>query len=468
MKLLLVLLAAPLVAQQYDVVLANGRVVDPESGLDAIRHVGIRGSEIAAVSASPLQGKTVVDAKGLVVAPGFIDIHSHGQTDENYRFKARDGVTTALEMEVGVSPVKSWYAAREGKALVNFGATAGHIPAVMRVLRDTGEFLPRDHAMDRAATAGELKEIETLMTQGLKEGALGFGFGIAYLPKTPREQIYELLAVAAREKVGSFMHLRYAGAVEPDAIDAVQEVIADAAATGAIVHIVHITSTAMRQTTACLKLIQGARSRGLHITTEAYPYTASQTGIESAIYNEGWQERLQISYKDLQWVASGERLTADSFARYRKQGGMVIGHSIPEDVVRTAMSSPLVMIASDGLLDQGKGHPRAAGTFARVLGRYSREQELMPLMDAIRKMSYMPAQLLQDSVPAMRKKGRIKVGADADITVFDAGRVIDKATFENAAQYSEGIEYVLVNGVVVVRRGAVVGGVLPGRGIRRF
>src|SRR6185503_16340228 len=134
MKLLLVLLASALLAQQYDLVLANGRVMDPESGLDAIRHVGIRGSEIAAVSASPLQGKTVVDAKGLVVAPGFIDLHSHGQTPENYRFKARDGVTTALEMEVGVSPVESWYGAREGKALVNFGATVGHIPAVMRVL----------------------------------------------------------------------------------------------------------------------------------------------------------------------------------------------------------------------------------------------------------------------------------------------------------------------------------------------
>ena len=459
MKLLLVLLAAPLLAQQYDVVLANGRVMDPESGLDAIRHVGIRGSEIAAVSASPLQGKTVVDARGLVVAPGFIDLHSHGQTPENYLLKARDGVTTALEMEVGISPVASWYAAREGKALVNYGATVGHIPAVMRVLRDTGAFLPRDQAVNRAPTSAELKQIETLMVQGLKEGALGFGFGIAYLPKTPREQIYELLGVAAREKVGSFMHLRYAGAVEPDAIDAVQEAIADAAATGAAVHIVHITSTAILQTAACLRMIQGARDRGLRITTEAYPYTAGQTSLDSAIFNEGWQERLQIGYKDLQWVATGERLTADSFARYRKQGGMVIIHSIPEAVVRTAMASPLVMISSDGLFDHGKGHPRAAGTFARVLGRYVREQKVMTLTDAIRKVSYMPAQVLQDFVPAMRKKGRIAPGADADITVFDAVRVRDKATFEDAAQYSEGIDYVLVNGVFVVRNGAFVSGV---------
>src|SRR2546422_1365162 len=153
MKLLLILLAAPLLAQQYDVVLANGRVIDPESGLDAIRHVGIRGSEIVAVSASPLQSKTVVDAKGLVVAPGFIDLHSHGQTPENYLLKARDGVTTALEMEVGISPVASWYAGREGKALVIYGATVGHIPAVMRVLRDTGAFLPRDQAVNQIGRA---------------------------------------------------------------------------------------------------------------------------------------------------------------------------------------------------------------------------------------------------------------------------------------------------------------------------
>src|SRR5437867_306228 len=431
MKLVLILLAAPLLAQQYDVVLANGRVIDPESGLDAIRHVGIRGSEIAAVSSSPLQGKTVVDAKGLVVAPGFIDLHSHGQTPENYRFKAFDGVTTALEMEVGVSPVAPWYAERRGAALVNFGATAGHIPIVMRVLHDTGTFLPRDHAISRAVTLAELKQVESQMVEGLKEGALGFGFGIAYLPKTPREQIFELLGLAAREKVGSFLHLRYGSAVEPDAIDSVQEVIADAAATGAAVHIVHITSIAARQTDACLRMIQGARDRGVRVTTEAYPYTASQTRIESAIFRDGWQERAEIGYHGLQWVATGERLTAESFARYRKQGGSVIMHKIPEETVRTAMASPLVMIASDGGLTEGKGHPRSAGSYARVLGLYVREQKVMSLAEAIRKMSYMPAQVLEEYVPAMRKKGRIKPGADADITVFDPARVKDKATFRS-------------------------------------
>src|ERR1700690_1852588 len=151
MRLLLLLIAmSALSAQQYDLVLANGRVMDPASGLDAIRNVAIRDGKIAAVSAAPLRGKTVVDVKGLVVSPGFIDLHSHGQTPENYRFKARDGVTTALELEVRVSPVSEWYRAREGQALINFGATSGHIPARMAVMHDSGTLLPRDTAKGAA------------------------------------------------------------------------------------------------------------------------------------------------------------------------------------------------------------------------------------------------------------------------------------------------------------------------------
>src|SRR4051794_6454672 len=209
--------------------------MDPAPGLDAVRLAGVRAGKIAAISTAALRGRETIDAKGLVVAPGFVDLHSHGQTAENYRFKAHDGVTTALEMEVGVSPVAAWYAERKGAALVNYGATVGHIPIVMRVLNDTGSFLPRDRAVERAATPAELTQIEAAMVQGLEEGALGFGFGIAYLPKTPREQILQLIGVAGREKVVSFVHPRYGSAVEPDALDSVQEMIADAAATDAAV-----------------------------------------------------------------------------------------------------------------------------------------------------------------------------------------------------------------------------------------
>ena len=455
-------------AAEFDVVLANGRVMDPESRLDAIRHLGIRGQRIAAISTTPLRGRTVIDVAGLVVAPGFIDLHSHGQTDENYRFKARDGVTTALELEVGVSPVAAWYAVREGQALVNFGATAGHIPAKMAVMHDSGDFLPRDRAVNQRATPENNRQINELVKRGLDEGALGIGFGINYVPTTTSVEILDLFRMAAERKVTSFVHLRHAGAVEPgSAIEALQEVIADTAVTGGSLHVVHITSTCLRQTPTCLQMIEGARQHGLDVTTEAYPYTATQTRLDSAIYGEGWQERLGITYKDLQWVATGERLTAETFARYRKEGGSVIGHSIPEEISRLAAAHPLVMVASDGLIERGKGHPRGAGTFARVLGRYVREQQALSLMDALRKMALMPAQRLESAVPQMRAKGRIRVGADADLTIFDPAQAIDRATFENPAQFSEGIAHVLVNGVFVVRNGKIVEGVKPGIAIRR-
>jgi len=463
MRLLLALLAvSSLSAQQYDLVLANGHVMDPASGTDAVRHIGIRGGRIAAVSAGALRGATVLDVKGLVVAPGFIDLHSHGQTPENYRFKARDGVTTALEMEVGVSPVRAWYAEREGRALINFGATVGHIPARMAVLHDTGTFLPRDKGTG-PADAAERRAVLELLGRGLDEGALGIGMGIAYVTEATRAEIFEVFQYAAERKVPIYVHMRNSGPVEPGAIDSLQEVLADAAASGAPLHIVHITSTGLRETGLCLEMIAGARRRGLDVTTEAYPYTAGMTDLSSAIFAEGWEKRQGgLGYGDLQWALTGERLTAESFARYRKQGGWVAIHSIPEEVVRTAMSNAMVMIASDGIMEEGKGHPRAAGTYARVLGRYVREQRVMSLMDALRKMTVMPADRL-----GMKSKGRLAVGADADITVFDPARVIDRATFEKPAQYSEGIPYVLVNGVLVVKDGQLSESVLPGRGQRR-
>ena len=451
----------------FDVVLRGGRVMDPESGLDAVREIGIRGGKIAAISTKPLQGREVVDVAGRVIAPGFIDLHSHGQTDENYEYKAMDGVTTALEMEVGVSPVAAWYKQREGRSRINFGATVGHVPVRMAVLKDTGTFLPRDRAIMTRATAEENRQILDRLRQGLDEGGLGIGFGINYVAGTTRSEILEIFELAAARGVPCYVHMRFAGGVEPgSAVEALQEVLADTAASGAPLHVVHVTSTCLRQTPTCLKMIEGARKRGLDVTTEAYPYTATQTLIESAIYDEGWQERLGMTYKDLQWVATGERLTAETFARYRKEGGGVIGHSIPEEIARLAVAHPFVMIASDGLMAEGKGHPRAVGTFARVLGRYVREQRALSLMDALRKMALLPARRMETSVPMMRNKGRIKVGADADLAIFDAARVLDRATFEKPAVFSEGFSHVLVNGLFVVKDGQLVKGATPGRAVR--
>ena len=227
----------------------------------------------------------------------------------------------------------------------------------------------------------------------------------------------------------------------------------------------HINSAATAKTPLALRMIEGARARGLDVTTEAYPYTASMTEIASAAY-DGWERRGPDALSNLLWPATGERLTRESFDRYRKQGGFVIQFGNTDEMVRAAVSHPLVMIASDGIVENGKGHPRGAGTFARVLGQYVREQKALGLMDAVRKSSLMPAQRLESMSPQMREKGRIKVGADADISVFDAARVIDKATYENAAQYSEGFRYVLVGGTFVVRDGKVQEDLSPGQGIR--
>jgi len=462
MRLLLCLLPSLLAAQTYDVVLQRGRVMDPESGLDAVRSVGITGGKIAAISARPLSGKVEVDATGLVIAPGFIDLHQHSQTLVAAGFKAMDGVTTALELEVGVSPVSEWYAAREGKSLINFGASSGHIPARMAVMHDSGEFLPRDAATNRPATAEEQKAIEAAVKKGLDEGGLGMGLGITYTPTASPQEILSLFYLAAQFKRPVFVHMRAGGNV----VRSLQEVIADAAVSGASLHVVHLNSAAMRQTPEALRMFDGARLHGLDVTTEAYPYVAGATRLESALFDPGWQERQGINYPDLLWPATGERLNPELFERYRKQGGTVVLFSNTEEMIRLILAHPQVMVASDGILEAGVGHPRAAGTYARLLGKYVRDEKVLPLMEAIRKSSLMPAQRLEAFSPAMRQKGRIKTGADADLAVFDPATVTDKATYEKPAQYSAGFRYVLVGGVFVVREGKLESGARPGQGVR--
>ena len=461
--LLACVLTVPVLSQSFDIVISHGRVIDPETNLDALRNVGIRGGKIAAISESPLTGDVIVDAEGLVVAPGFIDIHQHGQTEQNYEVKARDGVTTALEMEVGIESVLPWYARRQGKSSINFGASVGHIPVRIAVLKDTGTFLPRDSAIDTTATPTQLGEILSLLRKGLDEGALGIGMGIAYTPGASREEIFRIFQLAASRQVAVYVHLRSAGPVDPGGIAALDEVMADAAAAGSALHVAHITSTELRETGLALELLRAARSHALNFTTEAYPYTAGMTDIGSAIFSPGWEARNGgINYRDLQWAATGERLTDESFRRYRKQGGMVAIHSIPEPVGREALADPDVLVASDGILDNGKGHPRAAGTYARVLGKYVREEHVLSLKDALRKMTLLPAQRV-----GLSSKGRLQLGADADIAVFDPQRVTDRATFENPAQYSDGIPYVMVCGVWVVKNGQLQSGVYPGQGVRK-
>jgi N-acyl-D-aspartate/D-glutamate deacylase len=461
--------------EAFDLVIRGGRVVDPESGTDAVRDVGLRGGRIARLSEQPLAGGRVIDAKGLVVAPGFIDLHQHGQNPENDRLKVQDGVTTALELEIGAPDVSAFLKAREGKALVNYGASASHPWA--RVLAWGGalpdatglEVIPAaGPATDEAASEARILAMQDRLRSELAKGALGIGVGINYTPGATRLEMIEMFRVAAERATPLWPHIRAAGYSEPgSSVESVSEVIAAAAVTGAPLHIVHINSMGLGQVFDCLKMIEGARARGLDVTTEAYPYGWGMTMLNSALFNPGWRERMRIDYSDLRLVATGESLTKERYDSLRAASApvSVLVRGNPDERVDAVIRHPLVMIASDGYVSGGKGHPRTAGTYARILKRYVREQKSLALMDAIRKMSLMPAQRLEAATPQARGKGRIREGADADIVVFDPETVADQATYEEPARPSTGFRYVLVGGVAVVDAGRLVETAHPGRAL---
>ncbi len=453
---------------QYDVVLRGGRVMDPESGLDAVMDVGVSGAAIAAISTEPLSGSEVIDVSGLVVAPGFIDLHAHGHDPFSRDLQVRDGVTAAFELEGGAFPVDEWYEEREGSWRIHFGATTAYGAA--RVLA-FGE--DEQAARNGEASPEQVEAIQETLREGLADGALGVGLPLQYQPGASRSEIYRMFQTAAEAGVTVFAHIRYAGMKAPEsAISAVQEMIADAAGSGGSIHIVHIGSTGLGQMPVVIDMISNAAAAGIDVTTEVYPYTAASTDIRSAIFDPGWRERMGADYRDIEWVATGERLDEAGFMHRRMETpdtapAIIIAHIIPEQELGDAIAHPEVMIASDGVgYIDGRAHPRGAGTFARVLGRYVRDQRRLSLMEAIRKMTLAPARRLEAVAPAMRKKGRVAVGADADITVFDPETVADRATFAEPAVPSAGIPHVLVDGVFVVRDGELVEGPMPGRGIR--
>ena len=470
---LLVLLVGCTPAPRYDIVLQGGRVMDPATGLDSVRNIGIKDGKIAAISAAPLGGTTVVDVAGKVVSPGFIDLHAHGQTTSDMEIQAHDGVTTALEMEVGVYPVAPWYQSRAEKSPLNYGATVSHIAARFFVFHGieighwplnrgaAANLGPMPAGANQAASDSQIIALGQALRRGLDDGALGVGFGVNYTPAATPAEIERMFAVAAERKVPVYVHTRAFG------IGAIREAVEAARRTGASLHVVHIGSSSGPDLPRALALVDSARGAGQDLTTEVYPYTAASTMLESAMFNPGWQKNLGIDYGDLGWAATGERLTKDTFDKYRKQGGWVIIYMMKDEFIDQAVAHPGVMIASDGVpFVNGTGHPRGAGTFSRVLGRYVREKKLLTLMDALGKMTILPARRVEAVAPEMKNKGRIAVGADADITVFDAATVNDQATFEHPTQLSTGIIQVLVNGQFVVRDGRSVNGVMAGRPIR--
>ena len=443
----------------YDRVILGGRVMDPASQVDGPRNIGLQGGRIAVITGEAIRGRDTIDARGLVVTPGFIDLHAHGQTPETYRFQSLDGVTTSLELELGTSDVAGWYREREGGERINYGVSIGHIKVRMAVMHDSGTWMPVGEGAYRAASPEQIGEIARRIEIGLNEGAVSIGAGFPYTPAATRDELLALFRVAATTKTPIHVHIRPGVAGLRDALSLAGE-------TNAALHVVHINSASLAATPVMLEMISEARGKGHDVTTEAYPYAAGMTEIQSATIQDTYRAAPDERFAELEWPRTGERLNRESFERYSRSGGPVVVHTNTEQMVALAITSPLTIIASDAYWQNGTGHPRTTGTFSKVLGRYVREAHSLSLMDAIRKMTLMPAQRLEARVPAMRQKGRLRVGADADMTIFDAASVLDRSTYREPSLSPVGIQYVIVNGVSVVSNGLTVEGALPGKAVR--
>ena len=386
------LLVLQLGAPVYDRVILGGHVMDPASNLDAVRNIGLSGGRIAVITTEAIRGRDTVDAKGLVVAPGFIDLHAHGQTAETYRFYALDGVTTALELELGTADVAAWYREREGGERINYGVSIGHIKVRMAVMHDSGTRMPVGEGAYRAASPAQIGEIAQRIEVGLREGAVDIGAGFPYTPAATRAELLAVFRVAAKTKTPIHVHIR-------PGVSGLKEALALAAETHAPLHVVHVNSVGLGETPELLQMIKEARAHGRDVTTEAYPYDAGMTEIQSATIQDVYKTAPDERLAELEWPPTGERLNRESFERYSRIGGPVVIHTNTEEMVVAAITSPLTIIASDAYWQDGTGHPRTTGAFARVLGRYVRSPspegrggQGVRLMDALRKMTLLPAQ----------------------------------------------------------------------------
>lgn len=491
-----------------DLVLAGARVIDPESGLDDVRHVGITGSSIVSVTRQPPAARRSIDLTGLVLAPGFIDLHSHAQTVTGHRLQALDGVTTALDLEGGAMPVGAALAAagERGRPL-NYGFSASWALARLHELDGVelpdgregrpasplGVFQRHQHSprWQRPAPALDVDRILARLTQAIEEGAIGVGVLVGYSPDSGRIEFFRLAQLAAELGMPVFTHGRFVAAEDPrSALEGALEIVGVATGTGAAIHMCHINSTYSRVIEPMTSAVAAARARGVRITTEAYPYTASSTGIGAAFLDPAQLRHRGMATTAIRYLATGERVADEARLmelRRSDPGGLcVIDYLDPQNpadlaLLHRAVTFEDTAVASDSmpLLSRAGGdpasledvwpvpadafaHPRSAGCFSRAIGHIALELGLLSLAEVVRRCTLLPAQILEEAVPAMRRKGRISPGADADITVFDPARIRDRATFEELAA-SVGIEHVLVGGEFVVHDGQIQLDALPGR-----
>ena len=490
-------LVPPALAQDYDLVILNGRVMDPESSLDAIRNVGVKSGRIAKITKDKISGRQTIDASDHVVAPGFIDLHVHGQDPYAVKLVLRDGVTTSLEIEAGAWPVTDYYDEREGKWQVNYGASVGHVwarLAAMDGINPQGLGLYSNVINKTAAngskwstqrsTPDELKAILAKVEQGLRDGGVGLSFPVGYYTAVGSPEVNTVAGLATRYNTFITTHVRYLAQIPPSGYLGVEELLAVATANEVPLIVHHVPSNCLALTPDCLDLIDLARKAGHKVAGEFYPYTSGSSIIGADYLRPGFQQRTGMDHKDITHVKTGETMTEGLLAKYRKQypGDLMIMRHIKEEDLLAAFKHEGVFVGSDGVpftddkggipdwdapYGAGNGHPRGAGTHAKVL-RMVREQNVIPLMDAIAKLSYLQATFLEDMVPDMKLRGRLKPGAVADVTIFDPKKVTDNASFDKGKNSlpSTGIPYVIVNGTVVVKDSKVLKDVYPGQPIR--
>ena len=487
--------------RDWDIVLRGGRVVDPESGLDAVRDVAVAAGRVAEIGTGLRPARAEFDIAGLVVTAGFVDLHSHVNTIAGLRLQALDGVTTALELEAGVSPVDAAYrsAAAEGRP-VNYGFATSWALARMAVVAgipldgNLATFLANiaSPGWQRAAAAAEITAVLARLSADLAAGALGIGVLVGYAPATSPAEYLQVAGLAAEAGVPAFTHARDMIEMVPDAvIDGAEEIVRAAGETGAHMHYCHVNSTSQRHIDRVLGLVGRAQAAGARVTTEAYPYGSGMTGIGAAFLAPERLAERGLSPSSLSYAPTGERVASEARLRELRQadpGGLAIIELLDEDdpadreLLMRSLTFPGAIVASDAMPLTWTGpppgplawplpgtavtHPRTAGTFARALRLLTRGGGQLSLAEALRKCSLLPARLLQDRVPAMRRKGRLQAGSDADIVVLDPVTISDQASYASSTRPSTGIRHVLVNGTFVVRDGNVVAGALPGRPVR--
>jgi N-acyl-D-aspartate/D-glutamate deacylase len=488
--IIMVLSARGAVAGDYTLAINHGRVIDPESGLDSVRHIGVSGGEIVTISERPLQGQQVIDATGLVVAPGFIDLHTHSPTPLGQYYQAFDGVTTALELEAGFYPLLEYGTRISGNPMINYGASAGYVS--MRIFVKNGlrmsagmgtpepvgfkgwktallYFLTDfDTALSASlfepASKEELEALRAMLLGSLDAGALGIGLALDYFSAAIQdEELRMIFQVASERDTPIFVHIRRGVDGDPSGL---REVISLAGEFGVSVHICHISHNAISNLELFLAEIRQARESGVDITTELLPYNAGSALISSAVFGRDWQTIFNISYDDVEWAATGERFNKEMWDDYyeNRPEGQVIHHYLKEEWTQRAVQEPDVIIVSDLLPMESREKNVAPhnGAYSKVLGRYVREQQLLTLDTAIAKMTLLPARRLENNAPRFRRKGRIQENMDADITIFDPATIRDNATYQDPYQEATGIVHLIVAGQSVIRDGKQVEGSYPG------